>query len=343
SVALAARTRLYKAERPLDVSRELVRTEDYVAQEFDVSVSVGEAVTVEKVVALFGSRDRAIHEPGYEARNHVKRSGDFADLLVTHILAWDHLWQRFGIEVETGNGDVQCTLNLHVFHLLQTVSPNSVDLDVGVPARGLHGEAYRGHIFWDEVFIFPYLTLHMPRLTRGLLQYRFRRLPKARWHAADAGFRGALFPWQSGSNGEEETQEWHLNPLSGEWSRDNSHLQRHVDIAVAYSVWRYYSATGDDEFMENQGAEMLLEVAGFLASLCVYNRTEDRYEILGVMGPDEYHDGYPDAPEPGVNNNAYTNVMAVWCLMRALSVFEVLPSRRRLELRERLGIGRDDL
>lgn len=343
SVALAARTRVYKAEHALDVSRELVRTEQYVAHEFDVAVEEGEAATVEKIVSLFGSRDKAIHEPRYEACNHVRRCGEFAELLATHILAWDHLWQRFGIEIETENGDVQCTLNLHVFHLLQTLSPNSVNLDVGVPARGLHGEAYRGHIFWDEVFIFPYLTLHMPRLTRSLLQYRFRRLPQARWHATDAGFRGALYPWQSGSDGEEETQEWHLNPLSGQWNRDNSHLQRHVDVAVAYSVWRYFSATGDDEFMENQGAEMLLETARFLASISVYNRVEDRYEIPGVMGPDEYHDGYPDASEPGIDNNAYTNIMTVWCLMKALSVFDVLPSRRRLELRERLAIGREEL
>jgi len=341
--AMAAMTRVYKSESEVRVSRNLVTEASYVAHEFDLSVDEGEAVTVEKIVAVFGSRDKAIHEPGFEARTHASRCRGFSELLAAHILAWDHLWQRFGLEV-TGDADgIQGTLNLHVFHLLQTVSANSVDLDAGVPARGLHGEAYRGHVFWDEVFIFPYLTLHLPRLTRNLLRYRYRRLSEARWRAAQAGYRGALYPWQSGSNGREETQEWHLNPLSGEWSRDNSHLQRHINIAVAYSVWTFYSATGDEEFMEFQGAEMLLETARFWASAATYNRAQDRYEILGVMGPDEYHDAYPDADEPGIDNNAYTNVMVVWCLMKALGVYDALPSRRRLELRESLAIERQEL
>ena len=168
----------------------------------------------------------------------------------------------------------------------------------------------------------------MPELTRALLLYRYRRLPEARRAApAQAGYRGAMYPWQSGSDGREETQRLHLNPRSGRWLPDRSHRQRHVNIGVAYNVWQYYQVTGDREFLSCYGAEMLLEIARFWASIATYDDGSDRYEIRGVMGPDEYHDGYPDRDEPGLDNNAYTNVMAVWVLCRALEVLELLPDR----------------
>jgi trehalose/maltose hydrolase-like predicted phosphorylase len=260
------------------------------------------------------------------------------------VLAWDQLWRRCHIDLG-GDGDqeVACTLNLHVFHLLQTVSEHTIDLDVGVPARGLHGEAYRGHIFWDELFIFPFLNLRFPELTRALLRYRARRLPEAREAARAAGYRGAMYPWQSGSDGREETQRLHLIPKSGRWLADRSHRQRHVNVAVAYNVWQYYQVTGDLGFLSAYGAEMLLEIARFWASIASYDHDLDRFEIRGVMGPDEYHDGYPDRDEPGLDNNAYTNVMAAWVLCRALDTLELLPEHRRTELTERLGLRREEL
>ena len=113
--------------------------------------------------------------------------GDFAELREAHTLAWAHLWERLSIEFDD-HADELRILRLHVLHLLQTVSCNSEDLDIGVPARGLHGEAYRGHIFWDELFIFPVLNLRLPTVTRSLLRYRYRRLLEARRAAKLAGY-----------------------------------------------------------------------------------------------------------------------------------------------------------
>jgi trehalose/maltose hydrolase-like predicted phosphorylase len=296
-------------------------------------------------VALYTSRDRAIAEPGGAARGRVGRLPDgFEKLLERHVLAWDQLWRRCRIDL-AGDGDqeVARTLNLHVFHLLQTVSEHTIDLDVGVPARGLHGEAYRGHVFWDELFIFPFLNLRFPELTGALLRYRSRRLPEARQAARAEGLEGAMYPWQSGSDGREETQQLHLSPRSGRWLPDRSHRQRHVNIAVAYNVWQYYQVTGDLAFLSAYGAEMLLEIARFWASIASHNPALGRYEIRGVMGPDEYHDGYPGRDEPGLDNNAYTNVMAAWVLCRALETLELLPDHRRTELAERLGLTREEL
>jgi trehalose/maltose hydrolase-like predicted phosphorylase len=345
SVAQAARTRVVRDGQPLPVARRTVQEPGLVAQHLVLDVREGEPVTVEKLVVLFTGKDRAIAEPGDAARGRVRRlAGGFDRLLERHVLAWDQLWRRCHLDLG-GDGDqeVARTLNLHVFHLLQTVSEHTIDLDVGVPARGLHGEAYRGHIFWDELFIFPFLNLRFPELTRALLQYRFRRLPEARQAATAAGYAGAMYPWQSGSDGREETQRLHLNPKSGRWLPDRSHRQRHVNIAIAYNVWQHYQVTGDLAFLEAYGAEMLVEIARFWAGIATYDHGSDRYEIHGVMGPDEYHDSYPGRDEPGLDNNAYTNVMAAWVLCRALETLELLPDHRRTELTERLGLRQEEV
>jgi alpha,alpha-trehalase len=214
-----------------------------------------------------------------------------------------------------------------------------MELDAGVPARGWTGEAYRGHVFWDELFIVPFLSHRLPKLTRALLLYRWRRLPEARWAAREAGYRGAMFPWQSGSNGREETDVMFLNPRSGGWIRDNTHLQRHVSAAVAYNVWQYYCATGDSEFLYDYGAELMLEIARFWGSIAQWNSERARYDIPGVVGPDEFHDAYPGASRPGLKNNAYTNVMAAWCLERALRLFDILPDERCRELCDMLRLS----
>jgi trehalose/maltose hydrolase-like predicted phosphorylase len=148
-----------------------------------------------------------------------------------------------------------------------------------------------------------------------------------------------MFPWQSGSDGQEETQELNLNPRSGRWVPDNTYLQRHVGSAIAWNVWQYFQVTYDVEFLQFYGAELILEIARFWSSLATFNGERGRYEIRGVMGPDEFHDGYPDSPTPGLNNNAYTNVMAVWVLRRALDVLDLLPDIRRAELMARLGLS----
>ncbi len=343
TVAEAVRTRLVGTGVCVDPERRVIDEPGFITQEMTIDVNPGESVTVEKIVTLFTSRDRSISEPLAEACSTCARVDSFGDLLHAHTREWDDLWKRFSLEFEGDGGTTRLILHLHIFHLLQTTSRNTLDLDVGVPARGLHGEAYRGHIFWDELFIFPYLILHLPELVRSLLLYRYRRLPEARWAAVQAGFSGAMYPWQSGSNGREETQVVHLNPLSGRWLPDASHLQRHINVAIAYNLWQYYQVTGDIEFVANYGAEMILEISRFWSSIARYDSELDRYEIVGVMGPDEYHDGYVGAAVPGLNNNTYTNVMVVWVLCRALELIDLLPEPRCGELRECLSLDDAEL
>ncbi len=341
-VAEAARTRVYGQGGQLDVGRSLYRMEDYVHEVLTFEVEEKTPVRVEKMVAFYTSRDRAINEPLANAMKAADRYGTFEESLELHTRAWENLWDLCDVHVP-GNEEVQRLLRIHIYHILSVCSPHTADLDAGIPARGLNGEAYRGHIFWDELYIYPFLNFRLPKITRGALMYRYRRLGEARAAAKESGYEGAMFPWQSGSDGQEETQKVHLNPNSGKWEPDLSHNQRHINAAIFYNIWHYYQATGDLEFLLDNGAEMLLEITRFWASIAHFNPERDRYEIHGVMGPDEFHEKYPGAEEGGLNNNAYTNVMVAWMTETALEVLELLPERRREALRAEIELADDEI
>ncbi|MDH6431970.1 trehalose/maltose hydrolase-like predicted phosphorylase [Streptomyces sp. SAI-144] len=332
-IALAARL---TADEPVSDGHEPSRA----VQRTRLQLTPDRTVTVDKTVAVHTSHDPAISDPLRAAIDRVVAAPGFDELLETHLTAWDQLWRRADLEVPGQAGRI---LRLHLFHVLQTLSPHTADLDVGVPARGLHGESYRGHVFWDELFVLPYLNLHFPEVSRALLRYRHRRLDQARASARAVGRRGALYPWQSGSDGREETQQLHLNPRSGRWLPDHSRLQHHVGSAIAYNVWQYCEASGDTEFLHTKGAEMLLQIARFWADSATWDDQLGRHRIKGVVGPDEYHEAYPDAPEPGLDDNTYTNVTAAWVLTRTLEVLRTLPEPRRRELAERTGLDDGEL
>ena len=345
-IAQAARVVVHRNGEVPEVPRETEHHDQGVAQTLDLALREGEAITVEKTVALHTSRDLAISEPALDAWERVARAGDFDAIARSHALRWEQIWRDFDIEIEARESsldDAQLLLRLHIFHLVQVASPHRYRVDAGVPARGLHGEAYRGHIFWDEIFMYPLLTLREPRIAREFLRYRIDRLDAAACLAQEQGYEGVAFPWQSGSTGREETPRIHLNPRSGRWLPDNSHLQRHINAAIAYSTWRYFEVTQDIEFLAEWGAEVILEIARFFASASTYNRALDRFELRQVLGPDEYHDALPGTEEPGLPNNTYTNVMVAWTFRRALDVLDALPEDERHHLEERLDLRTEEL
>lgn len=341
-ISQAARTRVLASERPLAVDRSLYQTEDYVQQVLAFDLRRGTAVRVEKMVVLSTSRDSATSDTLTKAGIAAQRRPDFEGAVARHVSAWDELWRLSDVQVATEE-QVQGLLRLHISHILQVCSRHTADMDASVPARGLNGEAYRGHVFWDELYVYPFLSLRMPEVTRALLLYRYRRLDEARAAAETAGLRGAMFPWQSGSEGTEETQRVHLNPLSGRWEPDLSRNQRHVNAAIFYNIWRYFEASGDLAFLRDYGAEMMLEIARFWASIASFNPDRRRYEIHGVMGPDEFHEKYPDTEQGGLRNNAYTNVMVAWLCGLAGEVLSLLPDGREEALRSRLEISDEEL
>ncbi|KPK87199.1 MAG: beta-phosphoglucomutase, partial [Bacteroides sp. SM23_62_1] len=291
-----------------------------IETEFDLELQKGQSGTTEKVVKLYTSMETERGLVLITAIDKVKLAGSFDQIYLQSTGKWKELWNEADIRI-TGDRHAQMLIRLHIYHLLVTASPHYTWQDTGIPARGLHGEAYRGHIFWDELYILPLFNIHFPEITRSALIYRYRRLQRAREYARQHGYEGAMFPWQSGSDGREETQIVHLNPLSGEWGDDYSSLQRHISVAIVLNIWNYYWTTLDEEFMRNYGSEMFFEICRFWASKSRLDKATGKYSMDQVMGPDEFHEKYPGAEKGGVKDNAYTNIMVSWLFTKASELF----------------------
>ncbi|MEV5643438.1 glycoside hydrolase family 65 protein [Streptomyces flaveolus] len=343
AVAVAAATRVLGRE---GTGRPLVRTLDAdnthplrLGTLLRLPVARGGKVEVVKTVAQLTSRTLSPEVLAERAVRRAASAPNAAELTARHQEAWRKLWHR---SPQPSVFVPKQGYRLHQFHLLQTMSPHVTGLDAGFPARGLHGEEYQGRVFWDELFVVPWLSLHWPRTARALLDYRYRRLPAACEAAAKAGLRGALFPWQSAATGREATVPLVLNPLSGRWTADHSALQRHINSAITYSVDQYVRLSGDLAYLHARGAEIILETARMWASSAAQHFDGHRYHLVGVMGPDEYHDAYPGSPVPGLRDNAYTNVTAAWTLIRAHRLWCALPGQQRERLAALLSMTPDE-
>lgn len=312
-VKLAIATDLHiPDDKTIDIGEELRDTtdKDIMVQTLPFMAKENETYTFTKDVVMYTSL-----ETKDDLENEVYKgiqNANFKQAKENSQKVWRSLWDESDIVIK---GDImaQKLTRMNIFHAYVTATENSNShLDATVPARGLHGEAYRGHYFWDELFVLPFYTQHYPRLTRQLLMYRYKRLNEAKKYAKSDNLDGAMYPWQSAMYGDEQAQVVHLNTQNDTWDADYSRLQRHISLAIAYNIWYYFHTTLDVEFIQDYGMEMLLEIAEMWISKAQYNPDEDRYDIDGVMGPDEFHEAYPDSSKPGLNNNAYTNMMVIW-------------------------------
>ncbi|MFC6206005.1 glycoside hydrolase family 65 protein [Levilactobacillus tongjiangensis] len=281
-----------------------------VRQMRSVSVEPQHTYTFEKNVVLFTNRETT--GDLLETATADLQAASYDDTLQSSTHYWEQRWADADIQIK---GDItsQKLTRVNLYHLFSAVqSIRSGKIDASINARGLDGEAYRGHVFWDEMFDLPVFALHDPKLARQLLMYRYRRLPAAKKNAQAAGYAGAMYPWQSGEIGDEQSQIVHLNPLTNTWDPDYSSLQRHVSLAIAYNVIMYTRISGDWDFMAKYGLEMLQEIAQFWLSKVKFDQSKHRYTIDKVMGPDEFHENYPNSDTTGLANNAYTNLMVAW-------------------------------
>lgn len=322
-IAAAAKHTLLRNGIAVDCKAEISTTSGQVFANYKLETKQNEVVTIEKIVSLGSDKEFFIENALLSVQSLLDDPKQFDELLAESTAMWKQLWDDMDLKV-TGDRLSQKLLRLHLFHLLVSVSPVNNLLDASITARGLHGEAYRGHIFWDELYILPLYHLHLPEAARSMLMYRYRRLEEARKYAKQHGYDGAMFPWQSGSDGREETQVVHLNPLTGKWGDDYSSLQRHVSLAIAYNVWDYYWITDDIDFMKEYGAEMFFDIARFWSSKATLNQHSGRYEIKGVMGPDEFHEHMPGSEEGGLKDNTYTNLMVAWLFNKTKEVKEII-------------------
>ena len=315
---------------------------DYIQHVLSFDVRQGRPVRLEKMAAFSTSRDPATSDTLVRAGTMAQRVPDFAQALARHSSAWDELWGLCDVRL-SGDQRAQLLVRLHIGHILQVCSEHTADLDAGAPARGLNGEAYRGHVFWDELFVLPFLNFRMSKVSRGLLMYRYRRLDEARGPPERPASAVRCSRGRAAARVRRRPNAIHLNPLSGRWEPDLSSIQRHINAAIFYNIWQYFEVTEDVEFLWDYGAEMMLEIARFWATIAHFNRERERFEIHGVMGPDEFHEKYPGATEAGLRNNAYTNVMVVWLCAVAGNLLELLPRVEPMRSGKRIHLADDEL
>lgn len=342
---------------PVQVPMKIVTARRYVAGTYTLRLEPGQVLTFEKLSYVCTGRDleyRDLH--AQEANRQVlAHSLDrfrkaaacrYEEVARASEAVWSRFWQEQDVRIDSRDPFDQVAIRFAIYHL--NIMTNHRDNRMGVGAKGLSGEGYKGHSFWDtEIFIFPFFQFTQPDVGRNLLEYRYQTLNAARKLARENGYEGAMFPWESGwiEEGDVTPKTLGVDLVTGEvLICDTGEMEHHVTADIAYAIYQYYMTTGDEDFMERCGYELLLETARFWASRVEWNAERSRYEILHVIGPDEY--------QVNVNNNAYTNYLAghnmelgLWALgtleanpalFRRLS--EILPLARLREVfRDRLG------
>lgn len=282
------------------------------------NASAGETVVVEKYVSYFTSRDVDAARVVEAALQELNAVTNWNDAFRANAAAWQVEWARTDVVIE-GDEEAQLAIRFNLFQML--IAAPRLDDRVNIGAKTLSGFGYRGHAFWDtEIFMLPLFIYTAPHIAKNLLNYRYRLLNAARAKAKANGFEGAQFPWESADTGEEVTPTWIPSYLDRSqliriWTGD---IEIHISADIAYAAHQYWVATGDDEWLMDKGAELILDTAKFWAARAEWNEKEKRYEYNDVIGPDEYHDH--------VNNNYYTNRLAQWNLQTALDVLEWLKS-----------------
>ena len=237
--------------------------------------------------------DRAVRD-GYDALENAQSA------------YLERFWERADVVVEA-EPRVQQAVRWNIYQLCQASARAETS---GIPAKGLTGQAYEGHFFWDtEIYVTPFLTYTEPRITRNLLRFRHTMLDKARDRASELSESGALFPWRT-INGEEASSYYAAGTA-----------QYHINADIAYAIKRYVDVRGDHEILAEIGGEILVETARLWADLGFFSPETGAFHIHGVTGPDEY--------TTVVNDNTFTNLMARSNLRYAADAIEWLEQHRR--------------
>ena len=294
-------------------SYKVVQTADFGQVAFTIEAQPGCPIQLTKYIVYHTSQTASAEELCGRAEWTLDRvvTQGFQRLLASQEQYMDDFWRRSDVRIKDIREDrikrstveIQQAIRFNLFHILQASARAE---ETSVPAKGLTGQAYEGHYFWDtEIYLLPFLIYTSPRIARNLLAFRYKMLPQARARAKELGHRGAMFPWRTISG--EEASAYYAAGTA----------QYHINADIMYALRKYVQATGDEAFLRNFGAEMLVETARLWVDLGFYSDAKgEKFCINGVTGPDEYN--------AVVNNNAYTNLMARENLRYATGVIESL-------------------
>lgn len=311
--------------KEIDIEPEMDMERRRVWLNYAFDLQEQDVLTIEKLATVHTSRDKENLRGGYEltkmqngAMEELKQFAlkGYEKLFELHQQAWqEKVWNLYGFKVDSEKGIDELAIRFAIYHL--TIMAPAHDERMGIAAKALSGEGYKGHAFWDtEIFILPFFIFSNPEIAKSLLVYRYLGLEGARKKAAVHGYKGAMYPWEMAwPEDGEVTPEWgDIDVVTGKQSKIWSGLiEHHISADIAFAVYQYEQATGDQEFMDAYGYEMVFDTATFWASRLEWNSLKERYEINDVIGPDEYKEH--------VNNNAFTNHMAHFNLKLAIRYY----------------------
>lgn len=291
-------------------------------------IAKGKTIVVEKLVSIFSSNDCAEPKKSAITMLDEARKEGFEGVKSTHTKKWAMVWDKHDIKIESDD-QAQVLTRFNLFHnIIHT--PTHALLPVG--ARGLSCQAYQGAAFWDqEIFNMPMYLHSNPEIAKNILKYRYETLSGARQKALDLGYRGAFYAWISGDDGKELCPSFFFKDvISGRKIRNHFNIwQIHVSPDIAYSIWRYFEVTGDVEFLEQYGTEMMLDISLFLMTRSFFNVAKQQYEFIRLLGPDEYHEN--------VDNNVFTNYQARYTLQKTMQSVAMLRDKNPEKLAQLLA------
>jgi trehalose/maltose hydrolase-like predicted phosphorylase len=284
---------------------EHVADERFSGRRLETTLEEGETIVLERFLAVYSEREHELPaRAAAEAAERSRRDG-WRAFEAAHRAAWSHTWARADVEI-VGDDDAQLGLRFAVAQLIAHAPLPGSRASIG--AKGLTGEGYKGHVFWDtDMFLMPFYSLTMPEVARRIIEYRLGTLPAARRHAADHGLEGAWFAWESAATGDDVTPDFVVGPDGRRLQVLTGKREIHVVADIAWGVDAYLRASGDESILRDGAASMVAEAARFFASRG--EETPRGYEIDHVIGPDELHED--------VRNSAFTNVLGAWTMRMA--------------------------
>ena len=329
--------RLYLAGTELNLNPHLKIDRRQIYANYCVDIAQNQTLTVVKYANIFSSQDRDLQKDvSSDSLRELKIDGriTYDALLAESTKVWERdLWNQSYVKISSHNNKPQIAINFARYQLLAN-TPHDFGMNIG--AKGMTGEGYKGHTFWDtEIFMLPYFTLTLPKYAHDLLEYRYLGLIGAKKKAQRNGYQGAEYPWEAAlpANGESAPVWGAADIVTGKPMKILSgFIEQHVTSDVAFGVMQYLQATSDHEFAHRMGYEIILQCAKFWASRVEWNIEQQRYEITDVIGPDEYKEH--------VDNDAYTNYLAHWTMKQGAEIIADL-RKNNSEVYDRLNEKND--
>ncbi len=313
-------------EKELDTKGFIFMDRRYIGMSYDLEVAQNDTLVFEKLTNVNTSRDldnegldlEQLKVNSYEQLKEIDKR-NYESHLEDSVKAWEEkIWNDYEITIDSDDIYDQLAIRFAHYHL--TVMTPAHDNRMNIGAKGLSGEGYKGHTFWDtEIFILPFFTYTNPKVARSLLEYRYKTLKGAHKKAEENGYEGAMFPWESAwlEDGEVTPVWGAADIITGKstkiWS---GFIEQHITSDVAFGCWQYYQVTKDEDFMDKYGYELFMDTAKFWQSRLEWNEEAEQYHINNVIGPDEYKEH--------VNNNAFTNYTAHWTIKNAMVYYDLL-------------------